>query len=104
MYAVLRSGGHQHRVAIGDTLVVERLPGEVGDTIELSDVLLVTDDEGVKVGQPTLDGVKVLAKVVGQEKGPKVRIFKYHPRKRYRRRAGHRQHYTRLRVEQIVVQ
>lgn len=104
MYAVLRSGGHQHRVTIGETLVVERLPGEVGDTIELSDVLLVVGDEGVKVGQPTVDGVKVLAKVVGQEKGPKVHIFKYHPRKRYRRRAGHRQRYTHLRVEQIVVQ
>ena len=104
MYAVLRSGGHQHRVTVGDTFVVERLPGDVGDTVELSEILLITGEDSVNVGQPTLDGAKVLAKVVGQVKGPKVRIFKYHPRKRYRRRAGHRQHYTRLRVEQIVVQ
>jgi large subunit ribosomal protein L21 len=64
--------------------------------------LLISDGEQVKVGQPTVKGAKVLATVVAQEKGPKVRIFKYHPRKRYRRRAGHRQHYTRLRVDEIV--
>jgi large subunit ribosomal protein L21 len=66
-------------------------------------VLLIADGEQVEVGRPTIEGAKVLATVVAQEKGPKIQIFKYHPRKRYRRRAGHRQRYTRLRVDKIVM-
>jgi large subunit ribosomal protein L21 len=103
VYAVVRSGARQYRAGVGDTILVERLPAEVGQQLELSEVLLVADGEKVKVGQPTVKKAKVLATVVAQEKGPKVRIFKYHPRKRYRKRAGHRQWYTRLRVDEIVV-
>ena len=103
MYAVMKSGARQYRAEVGDTIVVERLPGEVGQQVELGEVLLIAGGEQVEVGQPTVEGAKVLATVVAQEKGPKIRIFKYHPRKRYRRRAGHRQHYTRLRVDEIVV-
>ena len=103
MYAIVKSGSRQYRAGVGDTVLVERLPLEVGQQLELDDVLLVSDGEQVKVGQPTVEGAKVLATVVAQEKGPKVRIFKYHPRKRYRQRAGHRQQYTRLRVDEIVV-
>ena len=66
-------------------------------------MLLVVEDERVEVGRPTVEGAKVLATVVAQEKGPKIRIFKYRPRKGYRRHAGHRQRYTRLRVDEIVV-
>jgi large subunit ribosomal protein L21 len=103
VYAVMKSGARQYRAEVGDTIVVERLPAEVGQQVELDEVLLIAGGEGVEVGQPTVEGAKVLATVVAQEKGPKVRIFKYHPRKRYRRRAGHRQHYTRLRVDEIMI-
>ena len=102
MYAVMKSGARQYRAGVGDTIVVERLPAEVGQQLELDEVLLIAGGEQVEVGQPTIEGAKVLATVVAQEKGPKVRIFKYHPKKRYRRRAGHRQRYTRLRVDEIV--
>ncbi len=103
MYAVVRSGARQYRADVGNTILVERLPVEVGEQLELDDVLLVVDDEWVEVGQPTVEKAKVLATVMAQEKGPKIQIFKYRPRKRYRRTAGHRQHYTRLRVVEIVV-
>lgn len=103
MYAIMKSGTRQYRADVGNTVLVERLPLEVGQQLELDDVLLVSDGEQVKVGQPTVEGAKVLATVVAQEKGPKIHIFKYHPRKRYRRRAGHRQQYTRLRVDEIVM-
>ena len=103
MYAVMRSGARQYRAGVGDSILVERLPAEVGQKLELDEVLMVADGERVEVGRPTVKGAKVLATVVAQEKGPKIRIFKYHPRKRYRRRGGHRQRYTRLRVDEIVV-
>jgi large subunit ribosomal protein L21 len=103
VYAVVKSGARQYRASVGDTIIVERLPAEAGQRLELDEVLLVADGEQVEIGRPTIDGAKVLATVVAEEKGPKIRIFKYHPRKRYRRRAGHRQRYTRLRVDEIVV-
>ncbi len=103
MYAVVRSGTRQYRAEVGGTILVERLPVQVGQQLQLDEVLLVADGEQVEVGRPTVDGAKVVATVVAQEKGPKIRIFKYRPRKRYRRRVGHRQRYTRLRVDKIVV-
>ena len=103
MYAVVKSGARQYRASVGDTITVERLPAEVGQQLELGEVLLVADGEQIEIGQPAIGGAKILATVVAQEKGPKIRIFKYHPRKRYRRRAGHRQRYTRLRVDKIVM-
>lgn len=102
MYAVVRSGVRQYRAEVGSTILVERIPAEVGEQLELKDVLLVADGDTVKIGQPTIKKARVLATVVAQEKGPKVRIFKYHPRKRYRQRGGHRQQYTRLQVDEIV--
>jgi large subunit ribosomal protein L21 len=102
VYAVVKSGARQYRAEVGDTLLVERLPAEVGQRLELKEVLLVADGEQVKIGQPTVKKAKVLATVVAQEKGPKIRVFKYRPKERYRRRAGHRQDYTRLRVDEIV--
>jgi large subunit ribosomal protein L21 len=102
VYAVVRSGARQYRAEEGGTILVERLSAEPGDKVELKEVLLVADGKKVTVGQPVVKGAKVVATVVAQEKGPKIRIFKYRPRKRYRRRAGHRQFYTRLRVEEIV--
>lgn len=103
MYAVVKAGGRQYRASVGETIVVDRLAASSGEQLELRDVLLVADGEQVTIGRPTVDGAKVLATVVGQEKGPKVQIFKYRPKERYRQRSGHRQHYTRLRVDEIVV-
>ena len=103
MYAVLQSGARQYRAEAGETILVERLAAEVGQQVEIDKVLLIADGEQIEIGRPTIKGAKVLATVVSQEKGPKVRIWKYHPRKRYRRRAGHRQQYTRLRVDEILM-
>jgi large subunit ribosomal protein L21 len=98
----VESGGRQYKAVEGEAITVERLPYEAGDKIELERVLIVSDGDKVKIGQPTVKGAKVKATVLGLEKGPKVRIFKMHPRKRYRRRKGHRQGYTRLRIDKIV--
>ena len=103
MYAVLKSGARQYRAEVGETILVDLLSAEVGQQLEMDKVLLIADGEQVEVGRPIIEGAKVLATVVAQEKGPKIQIFKYHPRKRYRRRAGHRQRYTRLRVDKIVM-
>jgi large subunit ribosomal protein L21 len=105
MYAVVRTGGKQLRVEPGDVVDVERLAGQPGDRIELSEILLVGGAEGeqARVGRPLLEGVRVVATIEGASAGPKLRIFKYKRRKRYRLRKGHRQHYTRIRIEAIEV-
>lgn len=102
MYALIESGGRQYRAQVGDTLRVERLPQAVGERIAIERVLLVADGNHIAVGTPTVRGARVLATVVAQERGPKIRIFKYKPKKRYRRRGGHRQWYTTLRVDEII--
>jgi large subunit ribosomal protein L21 len=101
VYAVVKTGGRQYRASVNDTIIVERLPAEVGQQLELDDVLLVADGEQVSIGRPTVAGAVVVATVLDQGKGPKVQVFKYRPKQRYRRRKGHRQQYTRLRVDEI---
>ncbi|MGD8624055.1 MAG: 50S ribosomal protein L21 [Anaerolineae bacterium] len=102
MYAVIKTGGKQYRVKPGDTIDVEKLPYDVGDEIELDQVLLVANGSDAQIGRPLVKGAKVKATVTRQAKGRKVVIFKYRPSKRYRRKRGHRQHYTRLRIDEIV--
>ncbi|MEA3338208.1 MAG: 50S ribosomal protein L21 [Chloroflexota bacterium] len=101
MYAVVRTGGKQYRVAPGDFLEIEKIPGEVGDQIELDDILLVHDGEKAVIGQPVVEGAKVLATVKSQHKGRKVIVFKFRPKQRYRRKKGHRQQLTRLYIDAI---
>jgi large subunit ribosomal protein L21 len=101
VYAIIESGGRQYRAEEGHSFSVEKLPYEVGDEIEFDNVLLVADDEQVAVGAPYLPGASVRATVVDQYRGKKILVWKYKPKKRYRRRAGHRQHYTRLRIDEI---
>jgi large subunit ribosomal protein L21 len=101
MYAVIRTGGKQYRVAAGDTLEVEKLVGEIGESITLSDVLLVANGDTVTVGTPNVEGASVTAKISGQYKGEKIQILKYRPKKRIRVRKGHRQQLTRLQIEAI---
>ena len=102
MYAVVRTGGKQLRVAPGDVVRVELLPGTPGEQIALCDVLLVGGEE-IAVGTPRVEGARVLATIQGEDKGRKIRIFKMKRRKRYRLTKGHRQRYTRLRIDSIEV-
>ena len=102
MYAIVKSGGRQYRAEEGQSFSVEKLPYEVGEQIELSNVLLLADDAEVQIGQPTVPGASVKATIVDQYRGKKIFVWKYKPKKRYRRRMGHRQSYTRLRVDEIV--
>mgnify|MGYP000888400278 FL=1 len=101
MYAIIRTGGKQYQVEAGDTLRVEKLQGEVGDTMELAEVLLVVDGETVKIGQPMVDGAKVVAKIVEQGRHKKVIVFKKKRRQGYQVKKGHRQMYTALAIETI---
>jgi large subunit ribosomal protein L21 len=101
MYAVIRTGGKQARVAPGDRVTVERLPGAVGDSVTLSDVLMVGDEGEPRVGTPLVAGAKVIGTITAQDRGPKITIFKMKRRKGYRRKTGHRQNYTELRIDRI---
>ena len=101
MYAVVKSGGKQYRVTPGQTLRVEKLDGNIGDVITIKDVLLVSDGELVKVGQPLLSEAAVTATIVEQHKTKKVLVFKKKRRKGYQRTQGHRQFYTALKVQEI---
>ncbi len=102
MYAVVETGGKQYKLQVGDVVDVERLPAELGQSVDLERVLMVAEEGSVKVGRPLVPGARVRAKVVDQVKGEKVIAFKYKPKVRYRRRLGHRQPYTRLAVEEII--
>jgi large subunit ribosomal protein L21 len=101
MYAVIKTGGKQYRVAPGENIKIEQLQAEVGATIILDQVLMVADGEAVQVGTPTLAGTAVSATVVSHGRGPKVRIFKMRRRKHYQKTQGHRQNYTEIRVDAI---
>ena len=100
MYAVIRAGGKQLRVEPGDLVSIERTAGAPGDRIERSEVWLGGGDE-LQVGAPCVPGARVVATVQEASKGPKLHIFKYKRRKRYRLRQGHRQNYTTIRIESI---
>ncbi|HYP39037.1 MAG TPA: 50S ribosomal protein L21 [Chloroflexia bacterium] len=103
MYAIVRTGGHQYRVAPGDTIEVEKIDAEKGAQVELTEVLMVSGDNGVQVGTPLVAGARVLATVVSQGKGQKLIVFKFKPKKRYRRKTGHRQSLTRLAIKEIAL-
>ncbi len=101
MHAVIRTGGKQYYVTAGDILEVDKLEGNVGDNITLADVLLLAGAGDVTVGQPTIAGASVTAKITGQHRGQKIRVFRYRPKKRIRVRKGHRQYLTRLHIQSI---
>ena len=102
MYAVLVTGGKQYRVQEGDVIYVEKLDGEIESTIELDNILVVSNKDGeLVVGKPVVEGAKVVAKVLAQGKAKKIIVFKYKRKKDYRRKQGHRQPFTKLQIEQI---
>lgn len=103
MYAIIKTGGKQYRVAPGDVLRVERLPGERGEEVVLDQVLLVTDGQELKVGQPLVENATVRCQILRQGKGKKVIVYKKKRRKNYRRKQGHRQLFTALQVSEILV-
>ncbi len=100
-YAIVQTGSKQYRVQSGDTIRVETLPGDVGDEVVLDDVLMVSKDGEVSVGAPRVSGAKVTAEVVGVGKEKKIVVFKYKAKTRYRRKNGHRQRYTDLKITDI---
>jgi len=101
-YAIVESGGKQYKAVEGSSIDVDRMALDVGSAVKLDQVLLFTDGEDVKVGNPTVKGVQVKATVSAQVKGRKVLVFKYKSGTQYRRRRGHRQHYPRLQIDEIV--
>jgi len=102
MFAVIRTGGKQYRVAGGQEIVVEKLAGEVGAKLEFGDVLMIGDGAKVNVGSPVIKGARVTAEVVAQSRGPKIVTIKKKPRNTYRRKLGHRQHQTVVRINDIL--
>ena len=102
MYAIIESGGKQYRVEPGTVVALERIPGEVGTRVELDRVLLVSDGTTVKIGKPVVTGARVVSEIVAQSRGKKIDIFKFKRRKKYRRKTGHRQELTKVRIAEIV--
>lgn len=101
MYAVIESGGKQYRVAEGDVIRVEKLPAEVGETIEFERILMINNDSGPSIGTPTVEGAKVTATVKDHGRGKKIIVYKH--KKNYHKKQGHRQDYTSLQIDTITV-
>ena len=102
MYAIIRDRGTQYRIEQGQVLEIALIDAEPGSQLELGEVLMIGGDDQARVGTPLVAGAKVLAKVLGEIKGDKIIVFKYKNKKRYRRRTGHRQQYTRIAISEIV--
>jgi large subunit ribosomal protein L21 len=103
VYAIIATGGKQYRVEPGALVDVERLAGDVGSRVELNAVLMVADGEKVQVGHPTLAGARVVSEIVAQMRGEKIDVFKFKKRKKYRRKTGHRQELTKVRITEILM-
>ncbi|MCI5566525.1 MAG: 50S ribosomal protein L21 [Veillonellaceae bacterium] len=101
MYAIIKTGGKQYRVAEGDEIYVEKLAANEGDEVAFDQVLTIVNDDDVKVGKPFIEGAKVTAKVEAQGKAKKILVFKYKAKSNYRRRQGHRQPFTKVVIEKI---
>jgi large subunit ribosomal protein L21 len=103
MYAIIRQGGRQYRVEVGKTYDVDKLPYDVDHKFVIEDVLLIGDGDNTVLGQPVVEGAKVSATVIEQFRGEKIMVFHYRQRTNLRKMAGHRQYYTRLRIDEITV-
>jgi len=103
VYAIIASGGKQYRVEPGKVVTLERLPGEVGNQVALDQVLMVSDGSQVKIGRPTVSGARVVSEIVAHTRGDKIDVFKFKKRKKYRRKTGHRQEQTQVRIAEIVM-
>jgi large subunit ribosomal protein L21 len=103
MYAIIKTGAKQHKVSEGDVLSVEKLQGEKGTEVVFNEVLMVSDNEAVKIGKPFVEGAAVIGEVVAQTKGPKLIIGKQKKRKGYRKKTGHRQALTSMKIKKITI-
>jgi len=101
MYAIIKSGGKQYRVAEGTVLKLEKLPGEAGKTVDFDEVLMIADDDSQQIGAPLLKGAKVSGEVLEQARDKKIEILKFKRRKHHMKRMGHRQSYTAVRITSI---
>lgn len=101
MYAIVRTGGKQYRISPGDKIRVGKIAGQVGQEIELKEVLIFSDGEKVLIGNPLLPNVKIVGQILGQQRAKKVIVFKMKRRKGYRKKQGHRQHFTTLQIKEI---
>jgi large subunit ribosomal protein L21 len=101
MYAIVNTGGKQYKIQQGDILRVEKIPGEVGSSVSFDNVLMFSDGTNVSIGRPVLDNVAVKGHIIEQGKAKKIIVFKYKRRKRYRRKLGHRQQYTAIKIDSI---
>jgi large subunit ribosomal protein L21 len=102
MYAVIKAGGKQYKVSEGDVIKIEKVAGETGETVELQEVLLVADSEQIRIGQPLVAEAKVIGNIISQGKGKKIFIFKAKKRKGYRKKQGHRQTFTSVKIAKII--
>lgn len=103
MYAIIRTGGKQFKISPGDTIRVEKIPGQAGETVEMKDVLFYAEGENVLTGKPLLSNVKVLGEILAHHRAKKVIIFKKKRRKGYSKKTGHRQSFTSLKIKEITV-
>ncbi|MEN6374982.1 MAG: 50S ribosomal protein L21 [Smithella sp.] len=103
MYAVIKTGGKQHKVSEGDILAVEKLAGEKGSEVIFNEVLMVADDNNVKIGKPFVEGATVTGEIVLQKKGPKIHVFKMTRRKGFKKKTGHRQSLTSMKIKKISI-
>ncbi len=103
MYAVIKTGGKQHRVSPGDIVEIEKIHGDKGDSVFFDEVLLISRDEEVRVGTPFLTGAKVSGEIVEQMKARKINVFKMKRRKGYKKKTGHRQQLTRMKIKEISI-
>lgn len=101
MYAIIKTGGKQYRVEEGQIIRIEKLESEIGSDVVFNDIMLVSTDNGLQIGNPLVDGAKVTGKVLDQGKNKKIIVFKYKPKKRYRVKKGHRQPFTKVLIEKI---
>jgi large subunit ribosomal protein L21 len=103
MYAVIKTGGKQHKVTEGDVLSIEKLEGEKGAEIVFQEVLMVSDDKNVKVGKPFVEGAKVMGEILTQKKGPKIHVYHMTRRKGFHKKTGHRQNLTSMKITKISI-
>lgn len=103
MYAVIKTGGKQYKVSPGDVIHVEKLTGKIGDSVSLSEILLLSKDEEIKIGQSLVTGAKVNCKILDQTRADKIIVFKKKRRKGYQKKYGHKQPYTVLKVEDFTL-
>ncbi len=103
MYAVIKTGGKQHRISEGEMLNIEKITGDKGDEVVFNEVLMVADEGNVRIGTPLVEGARVVGEIVAQMKGPKINVFRMKKRKGYHKKTGHRQQQTSMKIKQISI-